>query len=130
MVVWLFVYCYSTSRGHLCDSTSSFFAYCICSTSIRASRYQRTSECLYLLTDLSATSTKSYCPSNSRVYHLLCGSGSTVLTATGFVYGNPKQIRFPLADRQKLSQVITSATLTAIPNVVQTCPQSGQMREI
>ena len=43
----------------------------------------------------------------------------------------PLQNRHPLTDRQKLSQVITSASPTAVPNLVHIRPRgvSGQMGE-
>jgi len=58
---------------------------------------------------------------NSWDYHGLRGSANPMLTATGLVNGrwqfSTLQNRHPLTDRQKLSQVITSATPTAVPNL-------------
>jgi len=71
-------------------------------------------------------------------YHGLRGSASPVLTATGFVSGRGQFLtthksQHPLTDHQKkLLLVITSATPTAVPNLVQIHPwgASGQMGEI
>ena len=70
-------------------------------------------------------------------YHGLRGSGSPVLTATGFVNGS-WQFSTPTEstplDRspKNLLLVIMSATPTAVPNLVQIRPRgaSGQMGEI
>ena len=56
--------------------------------------------------------------------HLLRGSGSTVLTATSFVYENPDfrplTESTPLTDRKEIwHRWITLATATPIPNLVQ-----------
>ena len=72
-----------------------------------------------------------------RLYHGLRGSASPVLTATGFVNGR-WQFSTPTEstplDRspKNLLLVITSATPTAVPNLVQIRPRgaSGQMGEI
>jgi len=73
----------------------------------------------------------------SRFHHVLRGSASPVLTATGFVNGR-WQFSTPTKstplDRSPKNwvQVITSAALTAVPNLVQISPRgaSGQMGEI
>jgi len=61
-----------------------------------------------------------------RRHHVLRGSASPVLTATGLVNGRwrfstPTEST-PLTDRQKMSQVITSATPTGVPNLVHIHP--------
>ena len=66
----------------------------------------------------------------NKVYHGLRGSASPVLTATGFVNGRG-QFSTPtestLLDRspKNLLLVITSATPTAVPNLVQIRPRGG-----
>ena len=72
--------------------------------------------------------------------HGLRGSASPVLTATGFVNGRwqfstpHRPTESTPLDRspKNLLLVITSATPTAVPNLVQIRPRgaSGQMREI
>jgi len=72
-------------------------------------------------------------------YHGLRGSASPVLTATGFVNGRwqfstPPPTQSTPLDRspKNLLLLITSATPTAVPNLVQIRPRgaSGQMGEI
>jgi len=69
--------------------------------------------------------------------HEVCGSTSPVLTGTGFVNGKgqfsiPYRIDTPQLITKKLSQVIMSATATAVPNLVHIHPweASGRMSEI
>jgi len=63
------------------------------------------------------------------VHHRLRGSASPVLTATGFVNGRgqyllPPQNPHPLTNHQKKSLLeITTATPTAVPNLVQIRPR-------
>ena len=60
-------------------------------------------------------------------YHGLCGSASPVLSATGFVSGRgqfltPTESTPPDRSPKNLLLVITSATPTALPNLVQIRP--------
>ena len=81
---------------------------------------------IYLFTQKSRQNRQVSLSVAAYKYHGLCGSASQVFTATGLVNGT---WRFSTPYRiAKMSQVITSATPTAVPNLVHIRPRGASGR--